>query len=272
MQPAKLLGTLESCICGISRLQCGVILTPRSSRGSEIVIAKTFTKSVSKPNLSSNDQWVTLVPKSTNSQLSSGSLIRVPSTSPASSAELEKSDGRESAPVPVQPSRLRSTKPSKRLLKLQSKEYRVSFGHANISNRIAVQLRLLREAAGLSQAALADKLGTKQSAIARVENVTYGKLSISMLERIAEFFDVAPWVELISYSTFLRRTADLSSQALLPRPYKDEFDDSGQPRLEVQLTIDQSAICLMNYISAAPKQDFILWSNNDDTSLDHYLK
>lgn len=157
-------------------------------------------------------------------------------------------------------------------MKLQSKAYRVNFGHANLSNRIALQLRLLREAAGLSQAALAAKLGTKQSAIARVENVSYGKLSIAMLERIAEYFDVAPWVELVSYSTLLRRTADLSPEALLPIPYAGEFDSSGQPKLDVQLAVDHSAICLMNYVSSAPRQNFLFWSNAGDTSSDHYLK
>lgn len=135
-----------------------------------------------------------------------------------------------------------------------------------------MQLRLLREAAGLSQAALAEKLGTKQSAIARVENVSYGKLSISMLERIAEYFDVAPWVELISYSTLLRRTTDLSPEALLPLPYAAEFDSSGQPKLDVQLSVDRSAICLMNYVSSAPQQNFLFWSNAGDTSSDQYLK
>ena len=43
----------------------------------------------------------------------------------------------------------------------------------------------MREDAGLTQAELAKKVGTTQSAIARLEDAEYGGHSLTMLERIA---------------------------------------------------------------------------------------
>lgn len=89
--------------------------------------------------------------------------------------------------------------------------------------RIAIQIRLMREKAGLSQAELAEKIGTKQGAIARLESMTYGKFSISMLQRIAEYFDVVAWVEFAPFSTFVNRTQDLSAAALTPASYDEDL-------------------------------------------------
>lgn len=51
---------------------------------------------------------------------------------------------------------------------------------------IAIQLTQLREAAGLSQSALARKLKTSQQQISRLESPSYEGHSLSMLRRVAE--------------------------------------------------------------------------------------
>lgn len=112
---------------------------------------------------------------------------------------------------------------------MRSKAYRTSMVDSNVTLRIATQIRLLRERAQLSQAQLADCIGTRQSAIARIESGQYGKFSISLLHRIANYFNVAIWVEFVSFSTLLRRTADLSPQTLTPASYDDEFREDGEP-------------------------------------------
>jgi len=50
---------------------------------------------------------------------------------------------------------------------------------------LAIQLLQLRTAAGLSQKQLADRIGTTQSVIARLENRAYKGYSLRMLRRIA---------------------------------------------------------------------------------------
>lgn len=117
----------------------------------------------------------------------------------------------------------KSTNSSKRLSRLQQKAYRTSMAQEDTMTRIAIQIRLMREKAGLSQAELAEKIGTKQGAIARLESMTYGKFSISMLQRIAEYFDVVAWVEFAPFSTFVNRTQDLSAAALTPASYDEDL-------------------------------------------------
>jgi transcriptional regulator with XRE-family HTH domain len=53
---------------------------------------------------------------------------------------------------------------------------------------LAEKIREMREAAGLTQKQLADKIGTKQSGIARLEDPDYESYSLATLKKIAHFF------------------------------------------------------------------------------------
>lgn len=205
-------------------------------------------KSNSSPTVFSNDQWVTSGQKMTNLQSSSGPLIKTTNINLRTTAELQANDGKRSKAIPpFTLARLRLTKPRKRLKRLASKAYRSEFAKANVSNRVAIQIRLMRESAGLSQAQLAKKLGTRQSAITRLEDPNYGRQSISVLHKVARFFDVATWVEFVSFSTVLRRTADLSPRVLEPTPYPQEFRADGEPKIELELFVDGSLIDYKHY-------------------------
>ena len=54
---------------------------------------------------------------------------------------------------------------------------------------VAEQIYLLRNQAGLSQRALAEKIGTKASVVSRLESAKYEGHSLSMLRRIAAALD-----------------------------------------------------------------------------------
>ena len=56
--------------------------------------------------------------------------------------------------------------------------------------RIALEIVHFREAAKLTQKQLADRIGTSQSAIARMENDNYHNYSIRVLRKIAEILDL----------------------------------------------------------------------------------
>lgn len=213
--------------------------------------AKTFTKFGSRPATSNTAPWATSVQGTGSSQSSYGSPIRVASTIQATSPASQKDAGITSVAEVKPLARFRSTKPSRRLLKLRAKDYRFAYAEAASSNQIATQIRLLREKTGLTQSALAKKLGTRQSAVARLEDSTYGKHSVAMLHRIARIFDVALLVEFAPYSKLLRHTTDLSAGALTPQSYGEEFDENGEPRSCVDLYFDGSVICKSNYVSAA---------------------
>lgn len=53
---------------------------------------------------------------------------------------------------------------------------------------LAEQIREMREKKGLTQKQLADKIGTKQSAIARLEDPDYARYSLATLKKIATYF------------------------------------------------------------------------------------
>ena len=212
------------------------------------MIAKTSLKLDSKRTISSNDRWVFSVPTQAASLFMSGLQKKGRSTSPVTSAKLQNQDVMSSRTVTVDLGRLRSAKPNRRLVKMRSKSYRSEISVANTGNRLAFQIRLLREKAGLTQADLARRLKTRQSAVARMEDPNYGKHSLAVLHKIASVFDVSAWVEFVPFSTLLQRTTNLSPQELTPASYKEEFDLDGDPNTSVLLRIDGSAICLSHYI------------------------
>jgi len=55
-----------------------------------------------------------------------------------------------------------------------------------LSVRVAEMIHEAREAAGLTQAALAELVGTTQSVISRLEDADYEGRSLTMLERVAQ--------------------------------------------------------------------------------------
>lgn len=73
--------------------------------------------------------------------------------------------------------------------KLRDAEYRRQFFLAETSANIAKQLIGLRKLRDLSQATLAEKIGTKQSGISRVESADYSNWSFNTLRKIAEILD-----------------------------------------------------------------------------------
>ncbi len=69
--------------------------------------------------------------------------------------------------------------------------YRKTFERTLHQIDLALLVREMREDAGLTQAELANKVGTTQSAIARLEDAEYAGHSLTMLERIATVCGVA---------------------------------------------------------------------------------
>jgi ribosome-binding protein aMBF1 (putative translation factor) len=64
-------------------------------------------------------------------------------------------------------------------------ERRAALDEARAHDHVARMIRALREEAGLSQRALADRVGTTASVICRLEDAEYEGQSLAMLNRIA---------------------------------------------------------------------------------------
>jgi transcriptional regulator with XRE-family HTH domain len=70
--------------------------------------------------------------------------------------------------------------------KLRDPDFRARFEAADQAWDIALQLAALRQARGLTQKQVAEMLGTKQQAIARLEDPAYSGHSLSMVRKYVE--------------------------------------------------------------------------------------
>lgn len=100
--------------------------------------------------------------------------------------------------------------------KLQKKAYRRAYVSEHVRRGIAHQIRALREEPSRewNQGELSRRLGKPQSVVSRMEDPSYGKLTIQTLLEVAEAFDVALWVRFISFPTFIGLSRDLSTASM----------------------------------------------------------
>ena len=73
---------------------------------------------------------------------------------------------------------------------LDDPEFRHAYAESFMNSYVAAQIKTIREQRELTQAQLAEKLGTKQAGISRLENVNYDAWKVETLARIARAFDV----------------------------------------------------------------------------------
>ena len=96
-------------------------------------------------------------------------------------------------------------------------EYRQAYADDYLNTYVATQIRVLREQRGLSQEALANLIGTKQSGISRLENVNYSSWKTDTLRRIAHALDVRLKISFETYGDLLFES-DVFGKRFLQRP------------------------------------------------------
>ena len=89
----------------------------------------------------------------------------------------------------------------------RSARYRRAYARNLRRIDLAMLVREMREAAGLSQAELASRVETTQSVIARLEDAEYAGQSLRMLERIAAACDVRLKLHAVRKPAFDREVA-----------------------------------------------------------------
>ncbi|MBB3930949.1 transcriptional regulator with XRE-family HTH domain [Kaistia hirudinis] len=98
---------------------------------------------------------------------------------------------------------------------LDDKDFRTAFAADHVRSWIATQIRALREQSPRkwTQAELAEKMGTRQSVISRLEDPDYGKITLATLFEIASALDVPLFVSFVGWSKWLKEMADVSREA-----------------------------------------------------------
>lgn len=83
---------------------------------------------------------------------------------------------------------------------ITNREYRHGYGHEFLDMLLSRQIRALRKQRSLTQAELAEMIGSQQSFISEIEDEDYGALSLSTLKDLARAFDVHLDVRFTSFS------------------------------------------------------------------------
>jgi transcriptional regulator with XRE-family HTH domain len=81
---------------------------------------------------------------------------------------------------------------------LKDKDFADRFRIAGQAWEVAMQLAALRKKSGLTQKDLAERVGTSQQQISRLESISYDGHSLSMLRRVAETLGATVKVEIQS--------------------------------------------------------------------------
>lgn len=103
------------------------------------------------------------------------------------------------------------------------REYREAYMEAAVEQGIAWQIKINRKLRGMSQKELASAIGTRQSAISRLEDPEYGAHSLETLIDVAKAFDCALLVKFVSYSDLAYESEHLSEQDQYAIPYSHEI-------------------------------------------------
>lgn len=106
--------------------------------------------------------------------------------------------------------------------RLESKRARDAFVAAELINGIASQIRVLRQQRGWSQKDLADKLGTSQGVVSRLEDPSYGRFSIKTLLDLGCIFDVSIVARFLPFSQAVPVTWDTRKEALEAEPFDED--------------------------------------------------
>lgn len=104
--------------------------------------------------------------------------------------------------------------------KLQVAGFRARFEAADLAWDIALQLAALRRSRGLTQKQVAELLGTKQQAIARLEDPAYSGHSLSMVRKYVEALGASLRVTILP--------AEATSAYPVQRSQQPQFVHEGQ--------------------------------------------
>ena len=101
---------------------------------------------------------------------------------------------------------------------LKDPEFSEGYAESFLNAHIATQLKVLRQQRGLKQNELAELVGTKQTAISRIENVNYSKWNIATLKKVARALEVRLKITFEEFGTLPDEVESFNAQSLLRAP------------------------------------------------------
>lgn len=119
----------------------------------------------------------------------------------------------------------------------RDREYRESYAEGFLNSWISHQLTAVRRQRGLTQQQLAERVGTKQSGISRMERDGYGRWNFSTLQKATFALDCRLKVSLETFGSLLEEAADFSETKLLRPAF--EQDPVFHPELRGRPSLDE---------------------------------
>lgn len=107
----------------------------------------------------------------------------------------------------------------------KNKEVRDAYVEAEITSALAHQIRAMRMDRDLTQAQLAKQMKTTQAAISRLEDPSYGKLTLQTLFELSHAFDTGLRVEFVSTLNMLNATYKPNEAARHVPSFEEESVD-----------------------------------------------
>lgn len=101
-------------------------------------------------------------------------------------------------------------------------EYRNSYLESFLNSSISGQIKALREREEWSQEKLAEKVGSKQPSICRLERADYASWKLTTLLKLARAFDLALSVKFVSYGEAIEDVVRFRENRLLCPSFKDD--------------------------------------------------
>ena len=111
---------------------------------------------------------------------------------------------------------------SKRLEKLQTKEYRDAYVEAQLSIEIPFQIRALRKQREWTQAQLAELCDIPQARISHIEQPGRDPLSLRTLYRLASAFDVGLLIQFVPFRELMHREALFNPETFSVSSFEDD--------------------------------------------------
>ncbi|MBI1786384.1 MAG: XRE family transcriptional regulator [Acidobacteria bacterium] len=112
---------------------------------------------------------------------------------------------------------------SERLAKdFQDREYREVYAEDFLNTSLATQISVIREQRGLTQKQLAEKIGTQQAGVSRVENVNYAAWNINTLRKIAYALGARLKVSIETYRTLVEEAEEFCRETLQRPAFEDD--------------------------------------------------
>src|SRR6266487_1603448 len=104
----------------------------------------------------------------------------------------------------------------------QDESARYAYVEAFLNASIAAQVKELRDIQEMSQQDLADKIGTKQSGISRLENANYSSWKVETLRKLARAFGLRLRISFEEFGTLVPEIENFKSTTCRKRKFADD--------------------------------------------------